>query len=655
MFGWSPSAASKGVPSSASDFEVDDQSSVAGSETSKPAGHRFGSLAFSSPRSSQADLAENVTVVEGKVLPPPPARVDQHVTIASLIEAELRDAGKQVEEPEYGIENEDDDDEGAKEGPAMHRRMASGWGGLKASFSRFAASDTAAELAKRATNMQIAAAQSASSASSRLQTSDAAAAFARAQTNAAIRAQLLREQLAEQAPDRLARIREAAAGATGRLSASTDSERGGSQHSPGSPREAPFVPPGMGGDRDVPPLGSPRGESADMARTASGGPKPLLLSASARRAQNGSEDYGSDRGSSISQTRSPASSPTLSRSDRLLSPDFSVPPLSRSPSRGGHGQSASNWDTPTRATASDFRPRSGSIHSTPASPLDDQDSPIVSRRLQDATSMIRRGVPTSRLREDESPSPAQAPGHPSERRGWQLTDEPVSAPPGPDSAGSELGFDPSTFGREEEEERARPSGARPILDDGLEAEAPFMPPTMTSEVEHRAPTRAPRGSSLSGSHRFADASNAEPPAALEPSAAAEEAADTTPLVANPSLSRSKVVRRPISSGPGRKRTSRSSSSTVGAGAGPGTGSSVDWTGPEARRVASEFLTRSASGSGAGHRRRASEAARAGVEPAGRSGGDVVASSGVGGYGGDEDDLLDAYGVSEVLREDSTVP
>lgn len=641
MFGWSPSSA-KALPSSASDFEVDDRSSVAGSETSKPAGHRFGSLAFSSPRSSQADLAENVTVVEGKVLPPPPARLDQHVTIASLIEEEMRATEAKVEEPEYGIED-DDDEEGLNEGPALHRRVASGWGGLKASFSRFAASDTAAELSKRATNLQIAAVQSATTASTRLQTSDAAAAISRAQTNAAIKAQLLKDQLAESAPEQLAKLKDAAAGATGRLVASTDADRTG-VHQPGSPREAPFVPPSMLGDRDVPPLGPPRGESADMGRTPSGGPKPLLLSGSARRAQNSSEDFGSERGGSAQYVRSPSSSPTQTRSDKLLSPDVAVPPLSRSPSRGagGHGRSTSHWDTPTRTSASAFHLRSSSTaHSTPTSVLDDQDSPIVSRRLQDTASAIRRGGPASRLLEDESLSPAVTRSA-GERQRWQLTDAPAASalelPP------LELGFDPSSFGQGFD---APPAAvvSRPMLDDGLEEEPPFFPPSGPSEVTLPT-TRPARGSSLSDqngtSHAFSATGSAVPPrmSSLGSTSASEEAfspggADgpigDAPLAAQPSLSRSKVVRRSVAS---RKRDSRSSA----------TSGSIDLTGPEARRVASDFLTRSTSNA-SGHRRRASELANRTASSTQSQERPEF----------DEGDFLEAYGDAEVLADEASEP
>ncbi|GAA5874119.1 hypothetical protein JCM3774_006746 [Rhodotorula dairenensis] len=654
MFGWS-SASAKAMPSSASDFEIDDRSSVAGSDPSKPSGHRFGSLAFSSRRSSQADIADNVTVVDGKVLPPPPARVDQHVTIASLIEEELRETEQQaVAEPDYGLD--DDDEDGANEGPALHRRMASGWGGLKASFSRLAASDTAAELSKRATNLQIAAVHSASSASTRLQGSDAAAALSRAQTNAAVKAQLLRDQLAEQAPERLARLKEAAAGATGRLVASTESDRSGVQQ-PGSPREAPFIPPSMAGDRDVPPLGSPRSESSDMSRGASGGPKPLLLSGSARRAQNGSEDFGSERGGGAAGSSSPA----LTRTEKLLlSPDVAVPPLSRSPSRSGaaaHSRSASNWDTPSRTTASTFRPRSSSTTQSPAasSALEDPDSPIVSRRLQDhhPSSLRRGGGPTSRLREDESPSPAVARTI-SGRPGYQLSDVPVESGGLVELPSLELGFDPSTFSRSFE---TPPSAAvsRPLLDDGDEAEPPFVPPSGPSEVtkpidrpargtslsdststlrspdshaESAAAAVPPRMSSLSSSAGPAEATQDKATGRQSPSTAGGDGAS---LVGNPSLARSKVVRRPLGS---RKRPDRSATTSMSGTAELGLDSTTTTAseGTEARRrVASEVLSRGSSNNATGPPPSASSSLNPGSRRRASEGFD------------NEDDFLDAYG------------
>lgn len=622
---WWSSPAKTDVATAAADFDLDERSSVAGSDASRPSRFGFGSLAFSSPRSSQADMADNVTVVEGKVLPPPPARIDQQPTIASLVEEELRAAEEHADEEDYPLE---EDEEGADEGPAIHRRMASGWGGLKSSISRLAASDTAAALQKRATNLQLAAAHSASTASSRFQTSDAAAALFKAQSNAAAKAQLLREQLAEQGPDRLAKIKEAAAGASGRLLASTGSERGG-EGRPGSPRETPFTPPGHSGD--VSPLSSPRIGSADMGRSPSGGPKPLLLSGSARRAQNASDD-------STSFARSPSASPTISRTSQLLSPDVSIPPLSRSPSRGGaHGRSASQFDTPPRTSASAFRPRSSSSATSTGYPLQDEDSPIQSRRVQDGASGLRRGY--GRVRDVDAGSRAR----PAEGgRGWALSDSPSRSSPSSSTAPTLPGLDSRTYSLDAGRGDPAPSTtiSRLTLDDSARpSEAPFAPPSEqpflppnpdeslqsapkegglrtpqegrsaeTSPIRQRVP---PRGSSLSSSQgpssaalpppRVSSLSSSVPPSAslppLDTVASTDAAEDTIAASPTGSLSRSKIVRRPAAH---RKRTSRSSVANA----------SVDLNGPEARRLASEFLVRSGSSRSAregGHRRGASEA------------------------------------------------
>ncbi|GJN87660.1 hypothetical protein Rhopal_000615-T1 [Rhodotorula paludigena] len=596
----SPSTPTK-TAVAASDFELnDDRSSVAGgSDYTRP---RFGSLAFSSPRSSQADLAENVTVVEGKVLPPPPARVDQHETIASLIEQELA-----IEERERQLDYPVDDAEGdaAPESKLKDR--------LRSSFSRFASSDTAAALSKRATNLQLAAAQSAS----RFQSSDAAAALFKAQSNAAAKAQQLRDQLAEQGPERIAKLREAAAGASGRLTASTGSERYAERQA-GSPREAPFTPPGM---LPAPssPHGSPRFGSVDMSRAGSNGPKPLLLSSAARRARSESED------SSVVFARSPSQSPVLSRGGGLLSPDLSIPPLSRSPSRSGgtHGRSASSQvDSPTRSAVAGLPARA------PAS-LQNDDSPIVSRRVQDAggrgwqlsDAPIRRATPSNELPplevsvgglglEDSFPassapasalSPASVLSPPS-AMGLSPREEPF-APETPFSPPSEPPFSPPS------EAALSPS------------EAPFSPSPAASDVTAQRP---PRGSSLSSSQP-ASASLVPPrksslAASVPPSASIPDS-DTSPLpepvepaphpddvplsspvlsrASSPSLSRSTasggagLARRPAA---GRKRTSRQ-----GSVASASAGASVDLSGAEARKVASEFLTRRTSASAKGQR------------------------------------------------------
>ncbi|GAA5916602.1 uncharacterized protein JCM6883_001071 [Sporobolomyces salmoneus] len=400
---WSP-ASTASRPSQANDFELDTTSSsttesrLSGRPASRQGGGgggAFGSLAFSSPRSSAGSLANNVTMIEGKLLPPPPARMEERETIASIVEAEL-------ETPEYGL---DDDDEDSDERKGTVSSLG-GW--FKNSMSRIASSDKAANLSKRATNLQLAAAQSASTTASRLQSSDAAAQLLKAQTNLAIQAQLLRERVAaEQFANRVKDAGE-------RLMASTGSERGHSDDF--GPRETPFTPP-VGGMRSPSPSNSPGGSNA---------PRPLLLSSSARRAHNGSIDDTSDsplssrRSSMAGSVRSPSTSPVLSRSTHLplLSPDLSIPPLSRSPSRSSHGRSTSTFDTPTRTVpASDFRPRSAS--QSLASALDssfDEDVPIVSTRL---------GSPaTARLVGEEQRSSKEENVSFRSGKGWTLSDAP---------------------------------------------------------------------------------------------------------------------------------------------------------------------------------------------------------------------------------------
>ncbi|GAA5954030.1 hypothetical protein JCM21900_005385 [Sporobolomyces salmonicolor] len=619
-----PSQRKFGVaPSEASEFDLDETSSVADSEASlsRPPRGRFGSLAFYSPRSSAGDLANNVTVIDGKLLPPPPARIDEQDTIASLIEDELRSATLSSPDPnDYGL---DDDEEAA--GPSFLGRATSGWGGWKTSLSRFASSDTAATLSKRATNLQLAAAQSASSATSRLQSSDAAATLFKATTNVAIQAQLLRDQLAEQGPERLSKIREAATGASGRLMASTGSERG--ERRPGSPSEVPFTPPG--GNRFASPLSSPPLGSAEMGGTGSGGgPRPLLLSGSARRAQNGSTDDGapspaSSRRSSIVGTRSPSMSPAASRAP-LLSPDLSIPPLSRSPSRGAHGRSASHFDTPSRAPAATFRPRSSSTaqHSLASSKMQDDDAPINSLRLQDGGSKLRRGVGSRSSNAHQEDTTSSTSAEPMQR-GWALSDAPVQPkerielPP----LNMGLGFDPSMISESIElPSTSASSGANGVptspygglnenASPGLASEAPFSPPIETvdpppsfsaplpprrsSLTDPHSTSPLPRTSSLASSTSPAEQPFHPPVTSASSSGPTEQPFDPsmataspppgdTPISPGPSqpapLQRSKVVRRPAAT---RKRTSRSSIA-----------GSIDLSSKDERRIASEFLTRS---------------------------------------------------------------
>lgn len=730
-----PTTPTKNAVNAAVDFELDDQSSLAGSDNTRP---RFGSLAFSSPRSSQ-DLTGNVTVVDGKVLPPPPARIDEHPTIASLIEEELaaEQALRSPDEDEYGVE----DDEAHN---SLAKKATSGWGGLKSSFSRFAASDTAANLSKRATNLQLAAANASTTASSRFQSSDAAAALYKAQTNAAIKAQILRDQLAQEGPEKLAKIREAATEAHERLLGSTGSERAGDLRL-GNPRETPFTPPG--GNRVASPLSSPRigassslSGSVDMGRQESNGPKPLLLSASARRAEK-SEDSPSttdtpiSRRTSLNWGRAGSHSPVATRTP-LLSPDLSIPPLSRSPSRtnGIHGRSASHFDAPTPSRtnpAASFRPRSSSVAQNSPREVQEEDEPINPGRVYDPSSAVRRGTGTSRAREDGSPVPSSVSARPAAgvggggggARGWQLSDAPLrssssaSTPrsyspsqheaPRVELPSLDLGFDPGMLssdsanqrnGREEETvSTSRPSTlSRSQYPSSRITERPFVPPTEAAfspptetafspptEMAFSPPTETafsppterafsppterafsppivaqqhvvsptndlpPRQSSL---HDSVSSSTAAPPrtsslsssvlppalsaptsSSNDPSPATSESEDlSAPLSTQPSLSRSKLVRRPVAV---RKRTSRSAAS-------------VDLTGADARRVASEFLTRSGSGrsvasssnGGSLHRSRQSES--------GGGGGSRLSRAEF-----DEEDFLEAYG-GEGGREES---
>ncbi|BGP19832.1 hypothetical protein JCM10213v2_007963 [Rhodosporidiobolus nylandii] len=698
-------------PRDASEFELNtERSSVAGSDSGSVLGRpRFGSLAFSSPRSSQ-DLSGNVTVVDGKVLPPPPARIDEHATIASLIEEELA-AEKALQEPvddeEYGV---DDDEEQEDLRSTLASRAATGWGGLKSSFSRLASSDTAAQLSKRATNLHLAAAASASSAQSRLkdlQSSDAAAALYKAQTNAAAKAQMLQEQIAHDAPERIQKLREAAQDAQERLLATGAAERDGSWGT-GPPRETPFTPPGMRGHTSPlssPPTGS---GSVDMGRQGSNGPKPLLLSSSARRAENRSEDAASEapssRRSSINWGRSPSSSPVMGRNPAAAtlspSPDISIPPLSRSPS--SHGRSISQFDSsPSRVGAGSFRPRSSSV-AQQQKQLQDDDSPITSTRLRDpstSATALRRGGPSVRARNEGSPAPPPPSGRPAAGgRGWQLSDAPTrprpqmqtnlsssDAPPQVDLPPLDLGFDPSAISESvelprglglsegaevlasasgrlampEREEPFVPPQEQPISPPPQEQpypqETPFSPPSeqtppRKSSLANSFSSAAPpssiasqRTSSLSSSADLAPTLSASTSTSTsttsEAEAPAPDADADAPLSAAPSLSRSKLVRRPAAQ---RKRTSRTSISTA---------ASVDLSGAEARRVASEFLTRSNS-------RKSGDGEAVGV---GGSGGTRTSTSihrkrqSEGGsrmsrVEFDEADFLDAYG-DEVDEED----
>ncbi|GAA6061848.1 hypothetical protein JCM10212_000765 [Sporobolomyces blumeae] len=625
----------RSVSSQAHDFELaDTASSVADSQQSRDrletrGGPRFGSIAFSSPRSSVLDpLDHNVTMIEGKLLPPPPARMGEQESIASLVEAELG-------APEYGIDDDDDDDLD-DEDPDTSTTSLGGW--FKSSMSRIAASDAAANLSKRATNLQIAAAQSASTTASRLSSSDAAAHLLKTQTNLAVQAQLIKNRVtAEQIGTRVRDVGE-------RFMASTGSERG---HGGGEGlMETPFTPPSVfsgGTIRRPRPRATSPGESAGAGGHGSSpslsAPRPLLLSGSARRAHNGSIDEsssspGSSRPSSIASNRSPSVSPVLSRSTHLplLSPDMSIPPLSRSPSQSSHGRSSSHFDTPTRSVpASTFRPRSSS--QATASPYQhDDDVPLALGRVESASARLRRGLGQSQPAVPSNPSSAARPSN--EGRGWTLSDAPVRSAPPPDLregefsdrlaglaiqipgasqdssaspavaeedkpisppprasslAASQAAEHASVGSSEPKESGSVPPGPRA---GPAPSESPFSPPSEPTESPFSPPdleqTETPFVPPTFTEPAF------EPPRSSSPVPDPDEPLATGPTaetLSRPSLSRSKVVRRP---GVNKKRSSRGSSFAGSVDFGTAGSSTSGSISRDERRIASEFLTRSAS-------------------------------------------------------------
>lgn len=344
----------------ASEFDLDETASIASSSAVSNGrssvgglgfgnGGRPGSISLSHPpgspvKASRGATSDDLTIVDGKRLPPPPARIDERDTLEALIEEQL------PRTPAYESDSESGDDE-----PGLANRAATGWAGFK---ERLAASDAAAALSMRATNLQIQAqlrAEELAKSRERMTDSDAAAQLAKATTNAAIKAQIVRDQLAEQGKG-FDRLKQNAVAAAGRLRASTGAEVGGTPARPGSPVNEPFTPPGFGRSPSV--SGFPESPSGvGMARQASSGPKPLLLSGSARRASNVSVDGREALASSHSRRSSMNRSPTLARSPPPRGTD-SVSPLSWSRGPGGGAISPSSQAT-THA------PRSSSLASPP--------------------------------------------------------------------------------------------------------------------------------------------------------------------------------------------------------------------------------------------------------------------------------------------------
>ncbi|GAA6018600.1 hypothetical protein JCM11491_006159 [Sporobolomyces phaffii] len=599
---WSPSST---MSARTAEFELDTNSSLGDSQHTSQSlqgegGRGFGSIAISSPRSSSGSLANNVTMIEGKLLPPPPARMKDQETIASLVEAEL-------DLPEYGVEDdreEDDFADSVSAGSVVH-----GW--LKNSVSRFASSDTAANLSKRATNLQLAAVHSASTTAARFQSSDAAAQLLKAQTNLAVQAQLLKDRVASE--QLTAKVKEAGE----RFLASKASDRGDPQMT--GPQETPFTPPTGSGTLNPPsPSSSPGGPTSH----GHGAPRPLLLSSSARRAHNGSVDEPSEstsssrRSSMVLSTRSPSVSPVLSRSVHLplLSPDLSIPPLSRSPSRGSHGRSTSSFDTPSRSNpAANGRPRSAS--QSRAGHVDSScydEEPLLSGRFGGSAPSRRFGGNGRTSGKGGGSAQGWAETSLSGRKGWTLSDAPVE----PSSEGPTGDQDVDDVGAPEDglaglaihlpslsraaeglPEASRPVASSPFNTLGRHdtTPTPGRPTDPVAQSMRRADTGsdAPTGPSEIPfvppipETPSAVVSHASPP----PEAPTTHVLDSVsslppPPSSHPSLSRgAKVVRRPPV---GKNRSSRGSSiaGSVDLGASE--------PGLAERRIANDFLTRSAS-------------------------------------------------------------
>ncbi|KAI5475405.1 hypothetical protein MNV49_001435 [Pseudohyphozyma bogoriensis] len=439
---WSSPGSRSRSESVSSDFEHDDGASVDSEGSNTGASPRFGSRTLGT--TVRGPIMEEVLTVDGKVLPPPPDAIDHRErTLGNLPPPPdaVDDKGRTLddlrlppgvsddEEDDYGIPTDDEeevrkvgveeDEEG--EGPSLRELATTGWGGLKSSLNRLAASDAAASAFKTTTNLSIQAA-------------------------------MLKDQLGGQGNERFARIKENVQAASGRLLASTGSESSGPRR-PGSPVEEPFTPPRWGsatssvnGRRAMSPvpfspmsdgfapsptglLPSPTTSSTDMARSGSGGPKPLLLSSSARRAAAGSQDGAlspSPPGSRRSSFSSPSHSPLHTRGPTLYT-DAPVAPLGivRSHSRG-----ASYAQAPSaRLPAASFHARSASASPNSAAlglELSD-DVPIRALSLEDesaAQGRLQRSVP----RRESSDSTRTIGASSSLPRGFSLSDPPVKKP-----------------------------------------------------------------------------------------------------------------------------------------------------------------------------------------------------------------------------------
>jgi hypothetical protein len=403
--------------------------------------------------------------LRGKVLPPPP---------------DLIDARGILKRPPPPPIDEDDSPDDYTDSDEERDHAASSWSGFK---SRVAASDAAASLFKATTNLSV-------------------------------QAQILREQVAEQAPERIARMKEGVTAAGGRFYASSPSR---SQRPGGSPTmELPFTPPGQWSKSPRPASPPPFVPNLDV--LLSPGTKPLLLSGSARRAANGSQD---PNASPPTSQRSSHSAPSFVRSpsfnDALVQDAQSTHMTTSHSSSSSIRSSLSTppsvpdeeefYDvdaldegaddkTPT-IPAGAFRPRSPTPNSFLPST---DDSPIQSRRLQDVPTIgLKRSLKRAENDKDAPfVPPTSSTMNGNGTRGWALSDAPVTkARP----AALDLSFDPSTLSKiHDSPSTAHPSTTLPPL--------PSSPATEEKEIllQRSRVTRKPgvtsrRGSSSSRSTR----------------------------------------------------------------------------------------------------------------------------------------------------------
>ncbi|GAA5961223.1 hypothetical protein JCM3765_002874 [Sporobolomyces pararoseus] len=522
-------------------------------------GGTFGSLSLSSPHPSSGSFANNVSMIKGKLLPPPPARIEGQGTISSAVNAKSSS-------PEYGIEDND-----GKEERTGGASSLGGW--FKKSVSRIAASDAAATLSKRATNLQLAAAQSASATASRFQSSDAAAQLLKAQTNLSIQAQLFKDRVATVGSER---------------ATLNDFE----------PRETPFTPPV--GSRTIGPS-SPSNSPGGSA------PRPLLLSSSARKANNNSIDETSDstvssrRNSTATPTRSPSVSPLLDRSAHLplLSPDLTIPPLSRSPSRGSHGRSISTFDTPTRPVpAANVRSRSSS-QSSPSSrqPHHNEEIPNITSRLGydsrghrsasrdsienggDRGSSISEVVSLRGEEEGSDSTETSFTQLENDSAEQDLTGLAIQLPSDPATRSSVIRSPSALPPRHSSQSLASRTSHASNIPAHRSSESTFATPSLPSETPFIPPSSAQSYSPPS--------STAKQPNISSDTSASSSSPPAQTSSAQPSLSRgAKVVRRPAAS---KKRPSRGSSMTNSVDLGANSSTNI-----EERRIASEFSSRSTS-------------------------------------------------------------